>query len=232
MIRTRCELDCADDFVARNALVIYSNGRRPYATFHTIVSGAQQFELGPGVPLTRTILANTLRALESEKRRRSTSSGYIPSDLVLMTRHHIGWWVPAGPQRKTFQTLPELNGVYPQPPLLFVAARHAGRADRLRVFALRHNERPSLETALCRAPYSNLFASNGVCLGSTELPQRLEPDDTDAWTRAYFRSAFTGGTKEYRQLWEPLKDADRFPVDILEDANATLSGVIEVCQRT
>lgn len=117
---------------------------------------------------------------------------------------------------------PYLNGLsgqsFPQPPLLFIAGERS-----LRVFALGENERPSGSSPVYTAPYYNTTTS-GVCLGSMPLPAALSTDDTDAYSDAFFHSAFTHGTSQrllrgwggsYGELWTTAQESGTLPMQHL-----------------
>ena len=121
------------------------------------------------------------------------------------------------------------GGSFPQPPLLFVA-----RERSLKVFALGEDERPTGSSPVFTAPYYNTD-HRGVCLGSMPLPSALSVHDTDAYTDAFFHSAFTHGTSErllrgwggsYGEVWEHVRQHRSFPMRHLVPQGKTVEEVI------
>jgi PRTRC genetic system protein B len=142
--------------------------------------------LGAGTPVTAGLLEGLRELLDD------APLTYVPPEVVAVGRGAIAWFEPAATRTMFFNARSDaatqaFDGMaVPQPPLVFVARNHA-----LRVFALRENARPALETPLAAAPYWNVYEDGRVCLGSTTLPSSLEPTQTAAWTRSFFASNFT-----------------------------------------
>ncbi len=112
-----------------------------------------------------------------------------------------------------------LNGLsgqsFPQPPLLFIAGERS-----LKVFALEKNERPTGSSPIFTAPYYNTDHL-GVCLGSMPLPTAVSVHETDAYSDAFFHSAFTHGTSQrllkgwggsYGEIWTHTQQQGSFPM--------------------
>ena len=121
------------------------------------------------------------------------------------------------------------GGVFPQPPLLFIAGERS-----LRVFALAGDERPTGSSPVYTAPYYNTSAG-GVCLGSTPLPTTLSPDDTEGYADAFFHSAFTHGTAErllkgwggsYGEFWAQARGRGAFPLRHLVPLDRSVEEVV------
>jgi len=119
----------------------------------------------------------------------------------------------------------KLNGfVFPHPALIF---KVAGR--ELFVRAVATNSRPSPETPLKTAPYSNTDAR--VCAGSMRVPDTSDAASIPQWEDAFFQSEFTHAAGAVRLtshpegfigLWQSLVGMKRFPVQYLADAGETL----------
>lgn len=126
-----------------------------------------------------------------------------------------------------------LNGLSGQsfrgPPLLFIAGERS-----LKVFALGENERPTGSGPVFTAPYYNTDHL-GVCIGSMPLPTALSVHETDAYSDAFFHSAFTHGTSErllngwggsYGEVWEHARQQGTFPKQHLVPQEKTVEDVI------
>jgi PRTRC genetic system protein B len=116
----------------------------------------------------------------------------VPLNVVAVGRGAIAWFEPAAVRTMFFNARSDAatqafdKKAVPQPPLVFVARNHS-----LRVFALRQNVRPTLETPLTAAPYWNVYEDGRVCLGTSTIPDTFDPTETAEWTRSFFASNFT-----------------------------------------
>jgi len=125
---------------------------------------------------------------------------------------------------------PDLKGLsghkFPQPALAFMVN---GRS--LSVRALNNSERPSASTPLAIAPYWNVGASGGVCLGTARTPTKVSVSTIPQWEKCFFESEFThpsdarnltkipGG---FTALWRSLKGKRTFPSESLVQSGETL----------
>ncbi|MFY9779603.1 MAG: PRTRC system protein B, partial [Candidatus Baltobacteraceae bacterium] len=174
---------------------IYRHGDETLAVEHSVreKKGVTPY-LGPGRFVTRGVIEALLRVMNKGPLR------YIPPNVVAISHRAIAWFEPVSIRTMYFRpdrdaAVAAFDGkAVPQPPLLFVA-----RERELRVFALAVNERPTLDTSLCAAPYWNIYGNqhHSVCLGTMVVPNSVEPEKTSAWTEAFFASEFThlSGTK-------------------------------------
>jgi len=154
--------------------------------------------------------------------------------VLAVSPERLVWFEPARSRVMFFETQdPYLNRLssqaFPQPPLLFIAGERS-----LRVFALAENGRPNGSSPVFTAPYYNTTTS-GVCLGSMPLPTALSVHDTDAYSDAFFHSAFTHGTSErllkgwggsYGEFWEHARQQGTFPTQHLVPQEKTVEDVI------
>ena len=140
----------------------------------------------------------------------------------------VAWWRPAWPAPMHFSlpALADLSGqVFPQPPLLSPPP-----GEKLLVYALPEDRRPTPDTPLLLAPYPNLFPDGAVCWGSTRLPGGEDPE---AWEAAFFEGAFShaGSLRPLKRgsltdLWRKLAGKRRFPVGRLKAAGLTLGELL------
>lgn len=184
------------------------------ATVHEVEDG----QLGPGV------LASTkaIRVLATDLMGRAGAQ-FIPPHLLALGFNCMAWYCKPQARRLWFQPaekhesaeLVKLSGdLFPQPPLLFIAAHHT-----LRVFALATTARPNARTALYHAPYWNVNSFGTLCAGSTRLPDELVPENTAAFEEGFYKSRFTHPSAQGRTsvtphsaLWIKLVNRKRFPL--------------------
>ena len=201
-----------------------------FASQHDVLEEAGSLRLAPG----RNLTTAQVQALVEGFWRTKTS--FIPEHVLAITPQVMAWWVPTQARALYFAAtdpfLEQLSGhVFPQPTLVFIAARR-----RLQVFALEVNARPAPETRLFIAPYWNTMGGN-VCLGSTALPDVLDPLETDRWVTGFFQSAFTHATNQilvnfegsYGEFWQSLERESEFPNVALRPSGLTLAQALERC---
>jgi hypothetical protein len=117
------------------------------------------------------------------------------------------------------------------PGLVFVAGD-----NRLDVYALATDARPTPETELFVAPYPNVSPNGNVCLGTADVPRRHGPSTIGAWERGFFESTFThahaGGDRITRysggvyRLWKHVIESGSFPSEALLPAKRTLGQLL------
>lgn len=217
-----------------SAILIYAvNGKPVFASTHPVASDAA------GAPVIRSGKAITVQALQDLARNLATAQGVTlfnwTSENTVLTGPGVQvWWTPACKRWMHFEAS-KLSMHLPamQPPLLWAVAQRA-----LYVFGLRQDQRPHKDTALCHAPYMNVFRNGAVCLGNMPVPQEPSPV---AWEDAFYAANFThpndvAGRKltTYKggltKLWRDLMSAKRqrdFPVTTLVDAGITLGDFIK-----
>lgn len=200
-------------FGLAHALLIYTDGTRSFATIHDPVSPASKKEapaLGPGRMVT-TAFVKTLAKQLGE----SVSPDVLPENVLVRTADVTVWWRPASadalfynPAKNEALTkeLKAINGKrVPIPPLVFRAT-----STGLWIRALRENRRPIAETRLCTAPFYNVSALGGVCLGSMRRPHGRGLETLPQWERSFFESEFTHILPRVVPANYP-KTADSFP---------------------
>lgn len=237
--------DLGDDatLALQKAVLIYARNNHSYrsdghafATLHDVQPGQDnQPELAPGQLLTRDDLETLYKAL-----RGTQSLAYLPPHVLAASPDGVAWHEPARERPMFFQTRDEslnsLNGVYPQPALLWVYD-----GPRLDVYALPSDERPTPETELLAAPFYNVFDAGNICLGSTPIPKHHDPTRAHEISDAFFQSAFThaaGRQRHYRnyggshsELWQHVRELGRFPTAYLVPTGKTLADTLTPQRR-
>ena len=198
------------------ALMFFTDAQGRAHTYKVPLHQVAEDEYELGAPVQGT--AADLQAL------RSCLDGgvYLHHEHVLSSGNGtLLWWVPAGRRALFFDVRVEaakgieaLNGrPVPHPPLLFRT-----QGGLLSVFALRENARPTLETALYRAPYWNMFDHGRMCMGTVKLPPTIDPQRPEEVTQRFFESNFSGASRldlsaypaSHQQMWEEADRLGRF----------------------
>lgn len=179
-------------FGLAHALLVYTDGRRSFVTMHDPVeaNGAAP-TLGPG----RLISTAFLREL-SKQLGASVSADILPENVLVRTAEVTVWWRRASVETLFYnpakdaqhaKDLKTLNGTRVAiPPLVFRATK-----QQLWVRSLARNERPKADSHLFAAPFYNVSAKGGVCLGSMRRPHGRGLDTLAQWERSFFESEFT-----------------------------------------
>lgn len=215
------------------AILLYRESSHQGDAFATVhkVTGVEDGApaLAPGQLLSVEGLREIHKALYRVQKLEVT-----PLHVLAVNPERLVWFEPARSRVMFFESQdPYLNGLsgktFPQPPLLFIAGERS-----LRVFALGENERPTGSSPVYTAPYYNTTTS-GVCIGSMPLPAALSADDTDAYSDAFFHSAFTHGTSErllrgwggsYGEVWAHAREKGAFPTQHLVPLEAGVEEAI------
>ena len=223
----------ASAFWLEKAILLYRNDKETVAVEHDVRSkkGAPP-HLGPGRFVTTSFAEKLLRVMNKAPLQ------YVSPNVVAMSRHAVAWFEPAAARVMYFtpdrdDAVAAFDGKrIPQPPLLFIARERA-----LSVYALADNERPTLDSSLYAAPYWNIYGHqhHSVCLGTMVLPESIEPEQTAAWTDAFFRSNFThlSGAKcwahrgTYAELLADTVALGRFKSEWLRPAGLTVAQAVK-----
>lgn len=169
------------------AILLYTNDSGDgLATVHEIENN----NLLPGTPLDRAGLENVVLSLTGSE---SSSRQILPERVLFVDATTLLWWCPSAIRpiyfRSGKQELDELTGKdVLHPALLFLA-----QSQKLFVWALAENERPTSDTPLCIAPYFNIYGTASMCIGNVRLPETLAATDANllAWESAFFETNFT-----------------------------------------
>jgi PRTRC genetic system protein B len=222
------------------AVLIYRarNNEAPFITIHSVqppaTSGSQP-SLGVARPIDRRFVRSLSRSLSPRK----AAVEILPGNVLVSTDEVLLWWLPAcrrpiyfeTAKREDEDTVAALNGrPIAHPPLVFMVDQSG-----LTVRALPTNERPTAETPLMIAPYWNVYAHGGVCLGSMKHPRTLSVSAIRGWENGFFDSRFShpntplltrfkGGIVA---LWKTLADSNAsYPLEMLVPAKQTLAELL------
>jgi PRTRC genetic system protein B len=188
-------------------------------------------QIMPGTPVTSEGL---IAMFEQLTKTYSLNTDILPENVLSISGEHMVWWLPEG-KRRVFFHCAELGqrwGYLPHPPLLFLVVKESWY-----VFALPKNERPTGETALCHAPYFNVYDNHSICVGSANIPRKASVSAIPEWEAAFFDSEFTHPngsiTKsshprgEYAMWKELLDDVyETFPMQFLVPTKKSLADMM------
>ncbi|MGF6637149.1 PRTRC system protein B [Paraburkholderia tuberum] len=211
------------DVALSSALLLYTaqNGSH-YATVHPVAAERETGRpiIGAGRPLDRKALIDALMQLD---RNAAPKADFLPATVLGVTSAAVTWWCPPAPRRVFFrcEELGERSAIVPHPGLVFQASTNG-----FSVFALKGDSRPEPSTPLFEPPYFNTWDRGKICIGSANVPRRIEVAAIGGWEEGFFTSAFThpnhGGKRvEYKNgfyaFWKDMLDGsfEAFPLDAL-----------------
>ena len=124
------------------------------------------------------------------------------------------------------------NGKAKIPAMLWFANK-----ERLSVFALTSDKRPTEKTPLYYAPFFNVYEDGSVCMGTVNIHIKNSAsveEFTKSWEDYFFNSYFSHLLDNYNpinencvNLWKKLiKTGETFPVGVLKKNNKTLKNVL------
>ncbi|MCY1704010.1 PRTRC system protein B [Deinococcus sp. SL84] len=205
---------------ATDALVLFSSPHSTLVQHYPLTESGGQLIFGAGAAVTDTFFAELAQ-------RAHSSLMFLPGEVLGFSTHEMIWWEPAKKRGLFFHesSSVQIQEPIPLPALLFqVTATGA-----MSVYALNGDARPDLDTQLYHAPLMNVFGNQQVCLGSTELPDHLDPRRTAEYSEAYFRSAFTHGRPQllteqpYAAVLHEAARQGTFPTTLLKPTGKTLA---------
>lgn len=222
------------------ALLLYSNPHDrtsiTYVTKHEVqdvgTADAPNEQIMAGSAVTAEALISMFEQLTKTY---SLNTDILPENVVSISAEHMVWWLPEG-KRRVFFKCAELGqrwGNLPHPPLLFVVIKESWY-----VFALPKNERPNGDTALCHAPYFNVYDNHSICVGTANIPRKAAVTAIPDWEAGFFDSEFTHPNGRIRKashprgefaMWKELLDGglyEAFPMQYLVPAEKTLTDVM------
>jgi PRTRC genetic system protein B len=222
-------------YALQHAVLLY--GANPDSVDLVTINSVVQTDAGPIIGEGRgATKAGLLEMLECVKEAVRKPLELLHPNVIALTDDCMVWWEEAGPRRIAFQSkeLGSRAAVVPHPALLFVV-----KGASWYVFALAENKRPTADTALYVAPYFNVWAGGAICSGSTRTPTKTDATNPDAWTKAFFESAFTHpNIHALNQLvlwehgcfafWRDMLDGKftSFPNEVLVSTNVTVQKLI------
>jgi PRTRC genetic system protein B len=230
----------APTYGIKNAVLLYGANADSIdlVTLHTVVEGKEGLVIKEGHPATKQALLSMLESVSEHVRK---PLRVLHENVIAVSDEALVWWEPAQKRRIAFanKQVGKRASVVPHPALLFVV--YGGGWF---VYALAESKRPTAETSICVSPYFNVWSGGSICTGSTALPKAEERDNPEAWTKAFFKSAFThpnidtkDGLVKYKggpfAFWRDVLNGkfEAFPTEVLVKTKRTVREVIEACQK-
>lgn len=186
------------DFTPVKVLKVYSGDKDSfYIEVHPVYKTKNEYRVGAGVPLTKKTLQKLLGAAMSSDDKSIWWDNPIMPDCLLSFcaekyKRHIMWWRPKKIINMTFTEKFSLkDGPIHMPAMLFFS-----HLDKIRIFAMKENKRPTLRTNLYAAPLLNSIAKNELCWGnvSNKVHEIMEIDkEIITWENYIWNSRFSHG---------------------------------------
>ncbi len=181
-------------------------------------------------------LAKALRIESDDKKPFLKSNGIIGNHILQVDPTHNGrviWYSKAQKRDLYFiENLGISNGKANIPALLWIADR-----NRISVFAIKTNGRPTEKTQLYHAPFFNVNSNGTVCMGTVDIrikkTSSLE-EFTTAWETYFFNSYFSHLLEGHNpikgnavSLWKNLIGTDEsFPKENLIKTSITFKNLL------
>jgi PRTRC genetic system protein B len=208
-----------------------------HATMNHVSTSETGAVIEPGQLLTREALETALVSMSTRVGIKTWR--YVDDSVVASGPSMVTWWTPARERHVFFDPVTELpSGVTAQPPMLWVVS---GGGKTLSVFTLKEDCRPTLDTMVYCGVHYNVYLDGGVCLGTSEVPDDMNPH---SWERMFYASAFThanGGTQwqcktrgGVKALWRRLLaegGKKKFPLNALKPTGNSVEKILDKVGR-
>jgi len=208
--------------------------RIDYVEYFDVATNGQPINAHPLRADESERLANALLTTRRERQTYLKPAGVIPAHVLQIDASKDGyamWYTPA--RRRTLLHDEQMglpSGEAAVPALLWKAT-----TQRLMLFALNGDERPTADTPLFAAPFGNTANGGSVCMGSVPVSfeASVSLDSFMArWEAFFFNSYFTHLNNQkpvksnFVQLWTRLlQTREPFPGDELIATRQTLSSL-------
>ena len=181
-------------------------------------------------------LAKSLHTEEEKDKTFLQSKGILSTNILNIIPSQNGsvlWYTQSQERQMYFVKKLEIpNGKAKIPAMLWFANK-----ERLSVFALTSDKRPTEKTLLHYAPFFNVYEDGAVCMGTVDVNIKNSASVEEfikAWEDYFFHSYFSHLLGNYNpikgncvNLWKKLVETnENFPADILKKNNKTLKNLI------
>lgn len=204
----------------------------PYIETHAVSKDHKGMMLGAGKPLTKRVLNGLLTLVVGKEALRP--AGYIPENVLAFSQDIAGesnfaFWLPPCKASMYHSEISETL-VVPYPGLVFFENN-----GFFAVFAVKGDQRPTLDTPLYQPPFWNVSHSSGsICTGNCKRPDKDASlmDRIEGWKSVWFKSLFSHSLNEkygkttLGKLWQGLNGKNKFSEKVLQDTNKTLRSVL------
>ncbi|MCT2561841.1 prokaryotic E2 ligase family D protein [Chryseobacterium herbae] len=236
------QIDLTDHFgplyYPKSALIFYETkgpNADPYVENFDMDKSGNLINAHPLTVREANQLAKSLKITE-EKQSFLKSQGIMNTKILQIDPIHNGvviWFTKAMNREMFFSEKLEIpSGRACAPPMLWVANR-----NKLFVYALISDRRPTAKTMLYHAPYFNVYEDGAVCMGTVDVRIKktasLE-EFTTAWEDYFFNSYFSHLMEQHNpikgncvSLWKKLiQTGETFPKDVLIKSSRTLKDLL------
>lgn len=190
-------------------------------------------------PLTEMEAKALAKALNIDKEKSKAflkPHGILPTQVLHIdpsTDGAVLWYTKVRRPKMFFiQSLEIPSGIAEVPAMLWYANK-----QRLMVFALTTNQRPTEKTALYHAPFFNIDESGSVCMGTVDVNIKNSASVEEfmqAWESYFFNSYFSHLMNEHNpvkgnciSLWKDLVETGKpFPKQVLKKNNKTTKNLL------
>lgn len=164
------------------------------------------------------------------------SKGIIAANILFTDPSENGfvmWFTKATSKNLFFvEGLGVSNGMASVPALLWVAGK-----EKLCIYALKSDRKPTENTPLYHAPFFNVYADGNVCMGTVDVNIKKSAsleEFTAAWEAYFFNSYFSHLIQNHNpiqgncvSLWKKLrKTGEAFPKEVLRKTDRTIKNIL------
>jgi len=230
--------DGKPDFVPEKILKVYKSGTDAYyIEIHSVYMKKGELAVGAGHPLSKKTLQKLIGVAMSDNTENLWWEHPIMPECLLSFcaekyKRHIMWWRPKGKVEMLFVDGTKLkSGPVSMPAMLFFV-----QLDKIKIFALKENKRPTLHTKLYHAPLLNAVAENQLCWGNVRNETNdILPVDKELfmWENYLWNSKFTHAgsavtsKKPIMDIYKGLCEGKPFPMKELVDTGIYVKQLID-----
>lgn len=183
-------------------------------------------------------LAKILASTENKSDDFRQSNGLLPANVLYINAAQNGyviWYTKAQRRKLLFASSLQMENISVGiPPLVWKAYK-----NKLFVYALAKNRKPTLKTPLHYAPFFNVYENGNVCMGSVQIQMKsnihLEAF-IQLWESYFFDSYFSHqlgsysiikGKTDLKSLWQELSKTQKpFPSELLQPNHQQLENIL------
>ena len=181
-------------------------------------------------------LAEALDSKEENSKAFLKPKSILPNTVLQINPAQDGtvlWYTKAQMRQLYFSdSMGISNGTANVPAMLWYANKH-----HLHVYALPNDRRPTEKTALCHAPFFNVYTNGDVCMGSVDINIKKSAsleEFTALWESYFFNSYFSHLMGEHNpvngncvSLWKELiATGCPFPAEMLVKTGKKLKSLL------
>lgn len=228
-------------FIPSNILTIYRRGSdgNYYIEICDVIDKKNSFKPGPGRPLSKDVMRNLFKATFDDKKENQKlfTDNYIGDHILYFVpevhNRRIIWYRKAMQISMIFSAKLKIT----KPKIWMPAMLFDVNIKSIKIYALKQNKRPGLNTKLCHPPILNLIGENSLCWGGvrTKIPDNITIDqEIKLWETYLWKSEFSHAgtvvsskTDIVKLLRDLGKSGEKFPVNELTETAYTLKSILK-----